>query len=123
MRGQMPGRGAANQQGPPGQNIEISVSRNSTRCKREVRIQRLRRVSCTSPLRFLTIAKKCVLMPDGDSNALFCSIGIASVGTCPPLAMNFKTHFFDSLQKLPPAQGGVFYLMVRNDYSTSCKAA
>ena len=30
MRGQMPGRGAANQQGPPGQNIEISVSKNDT---------------------------------------------------------------------------------------------
>ena len=52
------------------------------------------------------IAKKYVLMPDGDSNVLFCSIGIASVGTCPPLAMNFKTHFFDSLT--PPCPGGSF---------------
>ena len=36
-------------------------------------------------------------MPNGDSNVLFCSIRIASVGTCPPLAMNFKICFFDSL--------------------------
>ena len=55
------------------------------------------------------IAKKYVLMPNGDSNVLFCSIGIASVGTCPPLAMNFKTHFFDSL-KCPRLPAGAFSL-------------
>ena len=37
-------------------------------------------------------------MPDGDSNVLFCFRGIASVGTCPPLVMNFKICFFDSLK-------------------------
>ena len=50
-----------------------------------------------SSLRFPTVTKKYVLMPDGDSNALFCSIGIASVGTGPPLAMYFKISFYDSL--------------------------
>ena len=37
-------------------------------------------------------------MPNSDSNVLFCFRGIASVGTCPPLAMNFKICFFDSLK-------------------------
>ena len=42
-----------------------------------------------SPLQLLwihPIAKKCVLMPDGDSNALFCSRCIASAGTLRPQA-------------------------------------
>ena len=44
-------------------------------------------------------------MPNGDSNVLFCSISIASVGTCPPLAMNFKICFFDSFVSRPEGWG------------------
>ena len=55
--------------------------------KREVRIQRLRRVSCTSPLK-PTVAPNPVLMPRcGDSHGFGRSQSIALVGACPPSAM------------------------------------
>ena len=46
-----------------------------------------------SSLRFPTVTKKYVLMPNGDSNVLFCSIGIASIGAGPPLAIYSKITF------------------------------
>ena len=39
------------------------------------------------------IAKNHVLMPKGDSNAIFCSSGIFIVGTCPPMKMVGKFSF------------------------------
>ena len=52
------------------------------------------------------IAKNHVLMPKGDSNAIFDSSGIFIVGTCPPMKMVGKFAFFDSLSR--PAGGGIF---------------
>ena len=38
-------------------------------------------------------AKNRVLMPDGDSNAIFGSSGIFIVGTCPPMKMDTNLLF------------------------------
>ena len=79
------------------------MSGNSTRSKKGFVAVWLRHAP--APLLWIhPIAKKNVLMPNGDSNVLFCFRGIASVGTRPPLAMNFKICFFDSL-KLPAKSG------------------
>ena len=46
-----------------------------------------------SSLSFPTITKKCVLMPNGDSNALFALKVFQAVGACPPLEMDLKSLF------------------------------
>ena len=60
-----------------------------------------------SSLRFPTVTKKYVLLPYGDSNVLFCSIGIASVGAGPPLAIYSKITF---LTVWTAPSGAVFYI-------------
>ena len=55
------------------------------------------------------IAKNRVLMPNGDSNAIFDSSGIFIVGTCLPMKMIGKFAFFDSLSR--PPQGGRDFLL------------
>mgnify|MGYP004470828399 CR=1 FL=1 len=47
------------------------------------------------------IAKNYVLMPNGDSNAIFRSRGIFIVGTCPPMKMVGRFGFFDSRRADP----------------------
>ena len=42
------------------------------------------------------IAKSHVLMPNGDSNVIFCSSGIFIVGTCPPMKMDTNFLFRQS---------------------------
>ena len=53
------------------------------------------------------VAKNRVLMPDGDSNAIFYSSGIFIVGTCPPMKMVGKFAF--SAVCVPPLWGGTFF--------------
>ena len=60
-----------------GRKAPLSVSRNSTRSKKGFVAVWLRHAP--APLLWIhPIAKKYVLMPDGDSNVLFCSQGISS---------------------------------------------
>ena len=58
------------------------------------------------------IAKNRVLMPDGDSNAIFYSRGIFIVGTCPPMKMVGKSAF--SAVCVPPLRGGTFFIPREN---------
>ena len=58
-------------------------------------------------------------MPNCDSNVLFCFSGIASVGTCPPLAMNFKTCFFRQ-SHTPPGMAGFVFVKGKACFDTKC---
>ena len=65
----------------------LSVSENPTRSKKGFVAVWLRHAP--APLLWIhPIAKNHVLMPKGDSNAIFDSSGIFIVGTCPPMKMD-----------------------------------
>ena len=57
------------------------------------------------------VAKNRVLMPDGDSNAIFYSSGIFIVGTCPPMKMVGKFTLSTNKGSAPLAECRTFLFL------------